>query len=114
MNAFPPDVSVEHCLLCLRVTTATNKYDQSAAYRFAKQYDCMDVPEVFDPNTNTFTNGRQKDGDSDAGSNFGGTNGGSGSRDMVATLGDVKPSIREFEGKSERSAFAFASYVPCM
>lgn len=65
----------------------------------------MDVPEVFDPNTSSSSsrnggNSHQRN-DSAAGSVFGSTNGGSSSRDMVASLADVKPSIREFDGKSK-------------
>lgn len=80
---------------------------QSAAYRFAKQYDCMDVPDVYDPNPRSASQngrrGRHERSDSAAGSVFGdaSTNGGSSSRDMVASVGDVKPSIRQFDGKSE-------------
>lgn len=82
---------------------------QSAAYRFAKQYDCMDVPDVYDPNPSASRSGGSSRGrgharsDSAAGSAFGdaSTNGGSSSRDMVASVGDVKPSIRQFDGKSE-------------
>lgn len=75
---------------------------KSAACRFAKQYDCMDVHQVFEPNASSAgERGQQSRSDSAAGSTFGSTNGGSSTRDMVASLGDVKPSIRQFDGKSE-------------
>eukprot|EP00752_Nemacystus_decipiens_P004110 g3760.t1 len=84
----------------------------SAAYRFAKQYDCMDVPEVFDPNTSsTSRNGQHQRNDSAAGSVFGSSNGRSSSRDMVASLGDVKPSIREFDGKKFSRSYALGKKI---
>lgn len=65
---------------------------QSAAYRFAKQYDCMDMPNAHDP-----SNG----GDAAPGTFDSASNSEAGTRDMVATLDTVKPLFRDFEGKSE-------------
>jgi len=89
---------------------------QSAASRFAKQYDCMDVSDVHDPNPSSSrsSRGRHARSDSAAGSGFGdanGSNGGSSSRDMVASVGDVKPSIRQFDGKSELRNAASVVYI---
>lgn len=65
----------------------------------------MDLPDAEDPNSGLRSNG----GDSAAGSSNGDDYGGGGgvggrgnrSRDMVATLAEVRPSFREFDGKSE-------------
>lgn len=64
----------------------------------------MDLPDAEDPNAALRTNG----GDSAAGSSNGsdgyrgaGGGGGNMSRDMVATLGEVRPSFRDFDAKSE-------------
>lgn len=51
----------------------------------------MDMPEAEDPSNPT--NGGGGVG------NY--SNGDDATRDMVATLSDVKPSVREFDGKSE-------------
>lgn len=66
---------------------------QSAAYRFAKQYDCMDLPNAHDPN----------DGNGVAPGTFdSASNSDAGTRDMVATLDAVTPMFKEFDGKRER------------
>lgn len=67
----------------------------SAAYRFAKQYDCMDMPNAHDP-----SNGDAAPGTFDSASNSE-----AGTRDMVATLDTVKPVFKDFEGKNFPRAF---------
>ncbi|CAM9817699.1 unnamed protein product, partial [Ectocarpus sp. 13 AM-2016] len=92
---------------------------QSAAYRFAKQYDCMDAPDAYDPNNpNTSSStargaGRGGGGvvqrnDSAAGSNFGssaGSNSGSGNAVATLSVGDGKHSFREFYSKRFSRSF---------
>ncbi|CAM9494431.1 unnamed protein product [Pylaiella littoralis] len=77
----------------------------SAAYRFAKQYDCMDVHDACEPGAAppSSSSGSRNGGrrscqrhDSAAGSVFGSDN--DSTRDMVATLG-VKPTVPQFDGK---------------
>lgn len=55
----------------------------------------MDVTGTEDPNNHS-SQGAPFDGDSAAGSRRN-----TGSREMVATLRDVKPSINDFDGRSK-------------
>lgn len=66
---------------------------KSAAYRFAKQYDCMDMPAADDPSNS----GGIVGGSAAVASNGGGHD------DMVAMI-DVKPQLRDFNAKSEYGA----------
>ena len=99
------DIDTQNSLIiCVCIPPLQYVACQSAAYRFAKRYDCMDLPDAEDPNSDLRANG----GDSAAGSSNGsdgyrggGGGGGNLSRDMVATLGEVRPSFRDFEAKSE-------------
>lgn len=63
----------------------------------------MDMPEADDPNSNAPRHFDSAAGsyNGDAFNSYPGGNGNGASRDMVASLGDVKPTIRDFDGKRE-------------
>lgn len=61
----------------------------------------MDMPEAEDPSNPA--NGAAGGGAGD----YNGSSGDDATRDMVATLKDLKPSIREFDGKSESLSYMY-------
>lgn len=65
----------------------------------------MDAHQVFEPNGSSSGRGHNSRTDSAAGSTFGSANGGASTRDLVASLDDVNPSIRHFDGKSKYSVW---------